>query len=153
MNNKLQNLINIVKNGSSIDVKSAQKQIEKIWHETCRQEDEERELVFGVFLEELKSFSQIKDVDHQAFFINILKWPLYFLGSKYFFEWANFMLEQIQNESGKIRQAVIKASDYLMIDLKLDTERYNFLVKSKKLDKIAIENMVNFDKKSFAILL
>jgi hypothetical protein len=83
MNNDLKKWIDIIKTGHANDVKFAKKKIEKIWHDICRYPDK-KEATFYIFLKELKTFSQIKDIDHQTYFIQILKWPIHFLGEKYF---------------------------------------------------------------------
>jgi len=149
MNTDLQKLISIIKTGSPTDVKLAQKQIEKIWRDSCRYDNNTKEQIFYVFLEELKLFSQIKDIDHQAYFINTLKWPLYFIGKKYFPDWSNFILTHIQHPSGKIRQAIIKASDYLIIDLQLDFEYAAKTFRNKDLKIQDIKNIIANDKKKF----
>ena len=141
----LQKLINIIKVGSPTDVKIAQKQIEKIWRDTCRYDDNKREEIFYIFLEELKLFSQIKDINHQAYFINTLKWSLHFIGEKYFSDWSDFILTYIQHPSGKIRQAIIKISDYLIMDLRMDF-KYDF-VKTKDKNLNRQEIIVNNKKK------
>lgn len=153
MNTSLQKLIDIIKSGSSSDVKAAQKQIEKIWHETCRFDCDVRADIFFIFLEELKLFSQIKDIAHQAYFINTLKWPLYFIGEQYFSDWSDFILIYIQHPSGKIRQAIIRALDYLIMDLRLDF-KYDFdTVKSKGLNRQEIDNIINNNRTKFGYFI
>ncbi|MDP1759938.1 MAG: hypothetical protein Q8L01_00485, partial [Candidatus Woesebacteria bacterium] len=129
MQTDLKNLIQIIKTGSPIEVKLAQKQVEHYWHNYFIPHREGGQLAFRVFLEELKTFNQIKDSDHQAYFINTLKWPLWVIGEEYFEDWADFFLTNIQNPSGKIRQAVIGATDYLVLDishnLKYDKKKEN----------------------------
>jgi len=149
----LQKLINIIKVGSPADVKIAQKQIEKIWRDTCQHDDNKREEIFYIFLEELKIFSQIKDINHQAYFINTLKWPLHFIGEKYFSDWSDFILAYIQHPSGKIRQAIIKISDYLIMDLRMDF-KYDFVrTKDKNLNRqeIIVSNKKKFCSFVFSI--
>jgi hypothetical protein len=149
MDTNLQKLIDIIKSGSPSDVKLAQKEIEKIWHDTCRYDKDRKESVFCIFLEELKSFPQIKDVDHQAYFINTLKWPLYFIGEKYFSDWSDFILTYIQHPSGKVRQAIIRVSDYLLIDLQMDFKHASMILKNKDLKHQDIKDIVADDKKKF----
>lgn len=146
MENNLQKLINIIKVGSPTDVKFAQKQVEKIWHDTCQYDDDKRGEIFYIFLDELKLFPQIKDINHQAYFINTLKWSLHFIGEKYFSDWSDFILTYIQHPSGKIRQAIIKISDYLMMDLRMDF-KYDFVrIKDKNLNR---QEIIVSNKKKF----
>lgn len=120
MNNPLKNLIEIIKTGRPIEVKSAQKEVEKFWHNVIPQREKGWQC-FRVFLDELKNFEQIKDIDHQAYFINTLKWSLWVIGEEYFEDWTEFILRYIQHPSGKIRQAVLRASDYLIMDILADS--------------------------------
>ncbi|MBU2541936.1 hypothetical protein KJ785_00030 [Patescibacteria group bacterium] len=117
MQNILIKLLETIKNGSPVEVKSAQKEVEKFWHNVYIPEREKGREAFKIFLEELKNFESIKDIDHQCYFINTLKWPLYAIGEEYFGKWADFFLNYIQHPSGKIRQAVIRAVDYLLMDI------------------------------------
>jgi len=129
MQTDLKKLIQTIKTGSPLEVKLAQKQVGDCWHNYFIPHREEGKLAFRVFLEELKTFDQIKDVDHQAYFINTLKWPLWVIGEDYFEDWADFFLINIQHPAGKIRQAVISATDYLILDishnLRYDNEKEN----------------------------
>lgn len=114
MQTHLKSLIQTIKIASPAEVKLAQKQIEKFWHNFYIPNREEGRVAFRLFLEELKTFEQIKDIDHQAYFISTLKWPLRAIGEENFENWAGFLLSYIQHPSGKIRQAVIHASEYLI---------------------------------------
>lgn len=115
--NPLKNLIEIIKTGSGEEVKEAQKQVEKFWHEVFLPKREEGRKAFSIFLEEIKKFDEIQDINYKSCFINTLKWPLWSIGEEYFEEWADFILKYIQHPSGKIRQATIKAADYLIMDI------------------------------------
>lgn len=42
------------------------------------------------------------------------------IGEEYFEEWADFILKNIQHPSSKIRQAIITAADYLIMDIRID---------------------------------
>lgn len=111
--NPLKSLIETVKTGSREEVKEAQKQIEKISRGAGR--DKAKKKMFRIFREEMEDFAEIKSVDNQAYFINTLKHPFLILGEEYFPVFAEFILQQIQNPSGKIRMAVIRAADWLLI--------------------------------------
>ena len=120
MSNPLLKLIEVVKTGSRTEVKEAQRAIEKYWHNDYIPKREKASANFVVFLEEIRHFNKIKDIDHQYYFINTLKWSLMVIGKENFKEWSEFFLKQIQNNSGKIRQATINAIDYLILDSTID---------------------------------
>lgn len=121
-NNPLEKFIKTIKTGTRTEVKEAQKGVERFWHDVYIPKRKEGKRVFSVFLNEIKEFDKIKDIDHQAYFISVLKWPFFATGEEYFNEWENFILKQIQNPSGKIRQALIHASDYLIMDIAMDLD-------------------------------
>ncbi|MDA3839876.1 MAG: hypothetical protein PF572_02195 [Patescibacteria group bacterium] len=139
----LKNLIQTITTGTPAEVKVAQKQVKKFWHDFYIPNRKEGRLAFRVFLEKIKTFDQIKDIDHQAYFINTLKWPLWGgVGEDYFEEWAEFFLKHIQNSSGKIRQAVICATEYLIHDLRLDRKRDFEIIRSQGLERKEFEKIV-----------
>ncbi len=142
MENPLRNLIEIIKTGSREEVKVAQKQIEKYWNEIYIPKRKEGKETFLIFLDEIEKFNEIEDIDHQAYFINTLKWPLWAIGEEYFEKWAEFILKHIQNPSGKIRQAVIRASDYLILDIRTDL-KYDFENKISETDKKTVEKNID----------
>jgi hypothetical protein len=110
-------LITTVKNGNRQEVKDAQKALESFWHNYYIHNRKEGKKAFEAFLPELKTFDQIKDIDHQAYFVSSLKWALWTIGEEYFDTWAEFLLKCIQHPSGKIRQAIIHNTDILIISL------------------------------------
>lgn len=120
MDNPLIKLIEIIKTGAVAEVKSAQKEVEKFWYNIYIPKREEGRKAFFVFLDEIKIFDEIRDTNHQAYFINTLKWPLWSIGEENFEEWSQFIIKYIQHPSGKIRQAVIHATDYLIMDIIVD---------------------------------
>ncbi len=113
----IKELINIIKTGGKQEVKKAQKAIASAWHNFYIPHREEGRKAFGVFLDEIKNFDQIQDVDHQAYFISSLKWAFWIFGEKYFETWAEFLLKCIQHPSGKIRQSILHNSDILIMSL------------------------------------
>lgn len=110
-------LIEIVKTGDRQEVKKAQKAIESAWYNYYIPHRKEGKKAFEVFVEEVKDFDQIQDVDHQAYFISSLKWAFWTIGEEYFETWAEFVLHCIQHPSGKIRQAIIHTVDILIMSL------------------------------------
>ena len=142
-------LIEIVKTDNRQEVKTAQKAIESAWHNYYIPHRKEGKKAFAVFVEEIKNFDQIKDIDHQAYFISSLKWAFWAIGEEYFEEWAEFVLKCIQHPSGKIRQAIIHTTDILIMDLddlhgfrkdKKDTENERKMIRQV----IALQRFGNF---------
>ncbi|MCX6810299.1 MAG: hypothetical protein NTY30_00985 [Candidatus Berkelbacteria bacterium] len=115
MKKELKTLVNIVKTGSREEVKKAQKEIEDFTHWRGKKDRNSRDESFRIFLGEIKKFEQIPDIDHQCYFISSLKWAFFTLGSKHFDEFSKFVLGCIQHPSGKIRQSILKASDWLIM--------------------------------------
>ncbi len=73
MQNPLKDLIEVIKTGSREEVKEAQKQVEKFWHNVYIPKRKEGRKAFLIFFEEMKNFDKICDIDHKAYFINTLK--------------------------------------------------------------------------------
>jgi hypothetical protein len=94
--------------------------VKKFWHDVYIPRREEGRQTFFCFLEKIKQFHEIPDIDHQVYFINTLKWPFWSIGEEYFEAWSQFILHYIQHPSGKIRQAILHAADYLILDLAFD---------------------------------
>lgn len=146
MKHHLKNLIQTIKTGLPAEVKFAQKQVEKFWRNYYIPNREEGRMAFSVFVEELKNFEQIRDIDHQAYFINTLKWPLWSISEEYFEDWVNFFLFNIQHPSGKIRQAVIHATEYLMLNISVDLRHVGEKEKdlSPHLKELVLKNKMRF---------
>jgi len=142
MDNSLKDLIEIIKTGSSKEVKEAQKEVGRFWHEFYIPKRKKGKKAFSVFLDEIKKFDQIQDIDHKVYLIYTLKWPLLAIGEEYFEEWAEFILRHIQDPSGKIRQAIISVADYLVMDIVIDL-KFSFNKKVSKKEREKIENNRN----------
>ena len=113
-NNSIKQLIKSVKIGMPEEVRTAQKEFKRIFDRKDLSSKQSAKL-FEPFVEEIANFDQIIDTDHKYYFINILKYPFFILGEQHFEEWSAFVLELIQNPSGKIRQATINAADWLIL--------------------------------------
>ncbi len=143
----IQNLINIIKIGDPVEVKIAQKEVAKFWNDFYIPNRVAGRAAFGSFLEELNNFEKIKDAEHKAYFINTLKWSLWAIGEENFEIWARFLLTHIQDPAGKIRQAVIHATDYLIIDITLDDKYPGF--EHVKLSKEQLGALITRNKDHF----
>ena len=139
MNEQINQLIKIIVTSSPSEIKAAQKEIEKMFNNRRSSDKELKETTFKPFVEAIRNFDKIEDVDHQYYFVNTLKYPFFVLGDYHFEEWSELILKLIQNPSGKIRQAAISATDWLVLmKLWIDEDKY-FLKKPTKSDYERIE--------------
>lgn len=137
MKEQIKNLIEVVKTGRPEEVKIAQKKIEKIWRSYSFKEEDrkKRKLDFNIFLEELENFDKICDDNHKAYFIYTTKLVVWFDSKGDFEKWAKFFIKEIQNPSGKVRQAVVRTANYLISSLKTDFNSFHLNNKLSKEDK------------------
>jgi len=112
---ELKSLIAIIKTGATGEVKLAQRRVESLWNKACQ--DDAARLKFAVFLDEACNLDRVSDVDHQAYFINTLKWPLYFAPPESFPAWTQLLIKWVVHPEGKIRIAAVKASHYLGVSM------------------------------------
>ncbi|HZE86970.1 MAG TPA: hypothetical protein VE090_02065 [Methylomirabilota bacterium] len=140
----IKKLIEIVKTGDRQGVKKAQRAIESAWHNYYIPHRKEGKKAFEVFLDEVKTFDQIQDIDHQAYFISSLKWAFWTIGEEYFETWAEFVLKCIQHPSGKIRQAVIHIADVLVTSL--DVYVFNKKETKTEEEKRMIRETINLQR-------
>ena len=111
----LKELIWIIKTGSPAEVRAAQKRVERLWHKTCFETELRKD--FNVFLEEAAGYDAITDAEHRAYFINTLKWPLYFARPEMFTAWMDLLLDWVTRPEGKIRIAAVRAAQYLCVSM------------------------------------
>jgi len=149
MKNYIKNLIHTIQTASPAEVKIAQKQVEKFWHEFYIPHRAEGRAAFGAFLEELDTFIQIKDVAHQCYFLHTLKWPLMSTGEENFEAWADFLLPNIDHPAGHIRQATIHAIEYLVTDLRMDLKFDRTRVDNENLEKAEYIKIVQKNRARF----
>lgn len=116
--------IEIIKTGTRQQVVEAQKQIQKFWHGILHPLSAKEKKAYEVFLEEIERFDDIEDIEHQAHFINTLKWPFLVSGDQHFRFFADFVLKCIQHPSGKIRQAILHATDWLTMGTDIEPPEY-----------------------------
>ena len=134
----LQELIQIVIGGNREDVRAAQKRIEKYWEQRIRSHRTfKAKKDYAIFLEQIGNFENIKSLDNQVAFIGILKWPFLSIGETNFEFFAQFILKAIQHPSGKIRQAILNAVDWLTISCHLEPEDFY----DRRIGKAELETM------------
>lgn len=112
---ELKALIAVIKTGTPAEVKAAQKRVVSIWNRSCR--DDAARLKFSIFLEEARSFDKIADPEHQAYFVNTLRWGLYFAQPGTFTAWTDLLLGWVTRPEGKIRLAAVRAAQYLCVSM------------------------------------
>ena len=108
----LKELIQIIKTGAPQEVKAAQKRVEKLWNQACFSPELEKE--FDVFVQEAANFEKISDMEHRAYFINTLKWPLWTDRLEHVPFWIEFLIACVRSPEGKIRLAAVHAAEYIV---------------------------------------
>ncbi|MDO8805243.1 MAG: hypothetical protein Q7R35_12510 [Elusimicrobiota bacterium] len=125
MSENPQEIITVIKTGTPAEVKQAQKQFEKYWDGLRDDKDKAaKEAVVELLLREIHSMDSVLDVEHQAYLINTVRWGLWTNIDKHFDKWRDFVLKYIQHPSGKIRIAVIRACDYITLELGVPAQFY-----------------------------
>lgn len=112
---ELSKLISVITTGSREEVKKAQREVERVYDRALETPGRRGLRKYSIFVEALRDFDDIKDVDHQAYFVNTLRWVFMAVGEQYFAECSQFVLKTIQHPSGKVRQAVIHVASWLVI--------------------------------------
>lgn len=110
---ELKTLIQTIKTGSRPEVKAAQKRVERLWHQACREPELFKE--FSVFALEARSYAAIPDLVHKLAFLNTLKWPFWADERENYDFWTEFILARVQEPEGKIRRAAVHAAEYLAV--------------------------------------
>jgi len=116
----LQSCINSLQQGGQEDIKKAKKEVRHIWRKLPASNMVRKKFV-ETYLEEMERFDKIKYKRNQLAFISSLRYPFLEAGGKqdYFLACRDFVLKQIQHPSGHIRQAIVHASDWLVLSLNL----------------------------------
>jgi len=121
---KMKNIIEKIKTGTSEEVKEARKELDRLCDRLSHPLSRKDKKRLEIFLEEVKRFDTMGDIDHQVYFIGALKWPFLILGEEYAEFFIKFILDQIQHESGKVRQAIIHVVDWLLIGLDFNLQPF-----------------------------
>ncbi len=123
MENELRAKLQIVTTGTREEIRAAQKAIEKLWNTerpstrgTCNRRNRK---VFNVYKELIEGWDSIKDIDHQYALVNTLKWAFFVVPREQFEYCKNFALRILEHPSGKLRQSMIHAADWLTMSLRL----------------------------------
>jgi hypothetical protein len=117
----LQSCINSLQEGGQEDIKKAKKEVRHIWRQ-LPQSRQKRQKFVEIYLEELDRFERIQNKRNQLAFISSLRYLFMEAANHkgHFLACRDFVLKHIQHSSGHIRQAVVKASDWLVLSLNVD---------------------------------
>lgn len=121
MSGGAEKIIAVIKTGSASEVRAAQKDLDKYW-ENIRNDKAARTALLNILLEEVRRLDQLEDDDHRAYLINALKWRLWENPDENFERWMGFVLKYILHPSGKVRIAVVRACEYLSLELDITSD-------------------------------
>ncbi len=113
----LDKLIEKIKTGEQEELREAKKRIKRAFRN-----EKERKLIFNKLVKNLDEFSLIKSEKNKIAFIYGLKFAAKDQGREYFPLFSNFIIRNIQSESGNVRQAVIRLTDSLFSSLLIDSK-------------------------------
>jgi hypothetical protein len=109
----LEQIFEVFKTGSSVEVKEARKAVKKLWNKDTKVFDKNVELVFKI----IKDFDLIADDRHKAAVISGLSLAYLSLADDHFEELKNFIIKNLQNPNGQIREAAVDVNNWLYISL------------------------------------
>jgi hypothetical protein len=109
----LERLVATFETGTPGEVRDAKKALDKAFREDNQIFDKHTELVFAAFAR----FDALADPAHQAALVSGLSLSLLALADDYFEECQDFLLKAIQNPDGHVRDAAVKAGEWLRISL------------------------------------
>lgn len=119
----LPELIRAIRTGEREEVKRAQKEVEALWKNLRHPLSARDKRRFEIFLEAVKDFDDIPTDANKAAFLNTLKWPFLAIGEEHFQFFAAFLILAIQHPSGVVRQAMIRAADWLLLANVVDIDQ------------------------------
>ena len=139
---KLKEYIEKIKTGNKDDIKNANKNIEQLWRSLERGSNERKRFV-DLFISEFGNFDAIEDKSNRIAFVSSLKY--FFMEAEEYDECfeacKRFVLYCMQNSSGHIRQAMIHASVYLIMFLRVFPDEF-----SKSSEGLLLKNRERFGK-------
>lgn len=110
---EIEKQFNFLKSGSPVEMKEAKKTIKKLWHKNTKIFNENIDFI----LEIIKDFDSIADNTHKAAVISGLSLAHLSLADEYFEELKKFIVKNLQNTDGRIREAASDVSSWLYISL------------------------------------
>ena len=98
---EFEKIFNVLKTGSSDEIKETKKAIEKIWNADRKMLKNADEFIFGI----IKNFDNIKDGEHKVAVISGMNLFVLDLMDKHFDKFSQFILKNIENSDGRVREA------------------------------------------------
>jgi hypothetical protein len=99
--------------GSPTEIKEARKTVKKLWNKDTKIFDKNIELVFQI----IKDFDLIADDRHKAAVISGLSLAYLSLTDDHFEDLKNFIVKNLQNTNGQIREVAVDVSNWLYVSL------------------------------------
>ena len=130
MEKEFRRLLSILIEDTPEEIRSAKKEIEKLWHKNTKVFQKSAPLVFKY----LPKFDQIKKVENQTALASGLSLFFLALGDEYFDKLVDFTLKVLQHPNGSVREAIRHSADWLFVSLTARAEPFVF-PKGKKLTK------------------
>lgn len=115
---KFEQLFEVLSSGTREEIKEAKKQIEKIGREDHRLFNQADEFVFRV----IANFDRIPDAEHKAAVISGMSLFYLALADDHFDELKKFIVKNLQDPDGRVREAARKTGDWLFISLSTRSE-------------------------------
>lgn len=142
----LKEIFKTLATGNRDEIKKTKKQIEVLWRKDRKSFQKTGGLILGI----IKDFDNISDPEHKAAVISGMSLFCLALSDKYFNELKDFILKNLQNPDGRIREAARRTGDWLYMSLTSRADPFIYpegkqLNKSQEKDRvIAIEQYRSF---------
>ncbi len=136
---RVEKIIETLKTGSPADIRVAKKDLKNIVNKDYLYGDEkQRKKVIKdllPFIDEARRFENIKDLDHQVYFVDALNEATIAIGKEELEFFQDFIYKYIQHPSGKLRQAILRIGAkfyYFSIDVIIENCNDDNLSKKEK---------------------
>ena len=113
MQQELEDIFSILKNGTQEETKDAKQRVDKLWKRNSKNFKKHAKLA----LEQLKEFDRIQNPKNQEAFVAGLHLFFLVLSDTHFEELKNFVLKVIRHPNGHVREQTRKTADWLYISL------------------------------------
>lgn len=117
---KFEELFEVLETGTREEVKEAKKRIEKIWREDRKLFKRADEFVFKI----IADFDSIPDAEHKAAVISGMSLFYLVLADDHFDELKKFIVKNLQDPDGRVREAARKTGEWLFISLSARAEPF-----------------------------
>jgi len=123
--------------GSRGEIKEAKKQIHKFWTSDTKSFKDASSFILAL----IHDFDSIKDAEHKAAVISGMNLFVLALMDKYFDELAQFVLKNIENEDGRVREATRHTASWLRSKYTDHISFGKYEVRRENKDRKAAENI------------